>query len=179
MKQNILAILRNLNAYTQAYKKKSNLLVVCPCSFRFCSRCRTATFRDGALGASDLVKGNPIESEPNVKTAHCRWPRAHHANVNDLSRSLHGDNLKLTQAVLKLRGKNGNVSISRKFVHLCRNVGSRCFSQAVVEEQLAACLFTALTLPFLPSLNEWQLNDIIVRLDHFYLWSYTTYLVHT
>ena len=86
--------------------------------------------------------------------------------------------MKLTQAVLKLRGKNGNVSISRKFVHLCRNVGSRCFSQAVVEEQLAACLFTALTLPFLPSLNEWQLNDIIVGLGHLYLWFHTTYLVH-
>ena len=39
---------------------------------------------------------------------------------------------------------------------------------------MAACLFTALTLPFLPSLNEWQLNDIIVG----YLWFHTTYLVH-
>ena len=43
---------------------------------------------------------------------------------------------------------------------------------------MAARLFTALTLPFLPSLNEWRLNDIIVGLGHFYLWSYTTYLVH-
>ena len=44
--------------------------------------------------------------------------------------------------------------------YLGRNVGSRCFSEAVIEEKLAACLFSPLPLPLLSSLEGQKSNSL-------------------
>ena len=93
--------------------------------------------------------------------------RAYHADIDDLPRSLHSDNLKLAQTVLKLRWENktsGTIQSVHSFAfcghdfvvkkNLGGNVGSRCFSEAVVEKQLAAGLFSPFSFPLLPSLPK-------------------------
>ena len=75
--------------------KEPHLLVIRSCPLGFCSWRRTSALRDGALRASNL-KGSKV----NFERGRCQG--AYHADINDLSRSLHSDNLKLAQAVLKL-----------------------------------------------------------------------------
>ena len=79
-----------------------NLLVIRPCPLRLCSWRRTASLRDGALCAADLKCSNLKICATNAKVNSDDY-RAYHADINDLSWSLHSDNLKLTQAVLKLK----------------------------------------------------------------------------